>query len=79
MACSGSARHFFRFSNCYGFIEARYGSQADYVAAVTEEAAKLRAQGFMLEEDELATVAQAEKMVWPPVPTNRYPFWQMTP
>ena len=60
-------------------IETRYGSKADYVAKIKEAAAKLQAQGFMLEEDELAVVEHAEKMVWPPVPTNGYPFWQMTP
>jgi len=60
-------------------IEKRYGSKADYVAQVKRAAAKLQAQGFTLEEDELAAVALAEKMVWPPVPTNGYPFWKMTP
>lgn len=60
-------------------IEARYSSKQDYVNRVKEAAHRLREHRFMLREDELAAVDQAEHMVWPPLPTNLYPFWQMMP
>jgi hypothetical protein len=60
-------------------IEVRYPTQEDYVEKAAEAAAKLRQQGFMLQEDEMAAVQRAQQMVWPPVPTNGYPFWQMLP
>lgn len=58
-------------------IEARYGGKADYVGKAKAAATKLREQGFMLEDDEQAAVALANKLAWPPVPTDRYPFWKM--
>lgn len=60
-------------------IEERYAGKDDYVARVTQAAAELRAQGFMLPEDETDAVAKANKLLWPPVPINQYPFWQMEP
>jgi hypothetical protein len=62
-------------------IEARYGidSNAVYVAKVAEAAAHLQQQGFMLEEDVQAAVQKAQQMVWPPAPTDKYPFWQLNP
>jgi uncharacterized protein (DUF1778 family) len=58
-------------------IEARYPSQDAYVAKVAAEAADLEIQGFMLQEDVQAAIQRARNMVWPPVPTNLFPFWQM--
>ncbi len=58
-------------------IEARYPSQDAYVAKVAAEAADLEKQGFMLPEDVQAAIQRARNMVWPPVPTNLFPFWQM--
>jgi hypothetical protein len=60
-------------------IEERYAGKGDYVAQVKQAAADLRAEGFMLAEDEAAAVDKAEHLEWPPVPTNGYPFWKMTP
>jgi hypothetical protein len=60
-------------------IEERYTGLSDYVAKVARAAAKLRAKGFILEEDEAAMVEKAGKLVWPPVPTEEYPFWKMNP
>lgn len=60
-------------------IEERYAGKDDYVARVTQAAAELSAQGFMLPEDEADAVAKANKLLWPPVPINQYPFWQMEP
>jgi hypothetical protein len=58
-------------------IEARYANKADYVARVRAAVQQLREQGFMLAEDEAAPIQFAEKLVWPPFPTNGYPFWQL--
>jgi len=33
----------------------------------------------MLAEDETAAIQFAEKLVWPPVPTDLYPFWKVEP
>jgi hypothetical protein len=41
-------------------LQERYGDHAGYVAAVTKAAANARAQGFLLEHDEAALIAQAE-------------------
>jgi hypothetical protein len=30
-----------------------------------------------LQEDVQAAIRRARNMVWPPVPTNLFPFWQM--
>jgi len=60
-------------------IEVRYANKADYVAKVTAAVHQLREQGFMLAEDETATIQFAERLVWPPVPTDLYPFWKLEP
>ena len=60
-------------------IEARYATKDVYVAKIAEAAAHLQQQGFMLEEDVQAAVLQAQKMMWPPAPTNQFPFWQLMP
>jgi len=60
-------------------IEVRYANKADYVAKVTAAVRQLREQGFMLAEDETAAIQFAEKLVWPPVPTDLYPFWKLEP
>jgi hypothetical protein len=60
-------------------IEARYASQDVYVAKVAAAAAELQRQGFMLEEDVQAAIQHAQNLVWPPAPTNQFPFWQMKP
>ena len=33
----------------------------------------------MLAEDEAAAIQFAEKLVWPPVPEELYPFWELEP
>jgi len=58
-------------------IEARYPNKEDYAARVARAAHRLQQQGFILEEDERAIVANAEKLAWPPVPQDGYPFWKM--
>jgi hypothetical protein len=58
-------------------IEALYPTQKDYVEKVKKAAHRLRRDRFLLREDELAIVDFAEKMVWPPEPTDLYPFWKM--
>lgn len=47
-------------------IEARYGSKAEYVRRVREEAERLLAEGFLLREDADGFVARAEGSDWPP-------------
>ena len=47
-------------------IEARYPTHANYVEKVTAAAARLRAEGFLLPEDEAAYVARARALPWPP-------------
>jgi hypothetical protein len=58
-------------------IEERYLSYKDYVNRVKAAARKLGLEGVLLGEDEDAIVERAKKMVWPPVPTEPYPFWKM--
>jgi hypothetical protein len=58
-------------------IAERYANQDVYVAKVTETATNLKEQGFMLDEDVQSAVQKAQNMVWPPVPTIQFPFWQM--
>jgi hypothetical protein len=60
-------------------IESRYADKADYVAKVTAAVQRLREQGFMLPEDEAAAIQFAQKLEWPPVPTDGYPFWKVKP
>lgn len=47
--------------------------------AIEQTARKLKKEGFLLDEDVQAMTARAKQMVWPPVPTENYPFWQMRP
>ena len=46
-------------------LEERYGNHDGYVAAVTKAAARARAEGFLLAEDEKALIeaAQASKVL----------------
>ena len=60
-------------------VAARYANKAAYVEKVKTAAAGLRQQGFMIEEGERAAVALAERMAWPPMPLNGYPFWKLEP
>ncbi len=58
-------------------IEERYENKQDYVKKVKVAARELYGQGFLLMEDVNEIIERAEKIVWPPVPTERYPFWLM--
>jgi hypothetical protein len=57
-------------------IEERYSSKADYFNKVRAATTKLVAQRLLLREDAEAYLDLARRMVWPPVPIDRYPFWQ---
>jgi hypothetical protein len=60
-------------------IAKRYKDQDRYVKAIEQAARKLEKDGFLLSEDAQAMTARAKQMAWPPVPTEKYPFWQMRP
>lgn len=58
-------------------IEERYESQQEYIRKVKAAALKLRTERLILREDEEKIVRFAEKLVWPPEPTDEYPFWRL--
>ena len=60
-------------------IAKRYKDQGRYVQAIEQAARKLNKERFLLDEDMQAMGERARQMVWPPVPTENYPFWQMRP
>jgi hypothetical protein len=60
-------------------IAKRYKDQGRYVKAIEQTARKLEKEGLLLDEDVQAMIARAKQMVWPPVPVENYPFWQMRP
>jgi Alpha/beta hydrolase domain len=60
-------------------IAQRYKNQGQYVRAIEQAAVKLRKEGLLLDEDVQAMSERARQMVWPPVPIENYPFWQMRP
>ena len=47
-------------------LEARYKAKGDYVSSVEAAVARLRSQGFLLEEDAGAYLARARNSGWPP-------------
>jgi hypothetical protein len=58
-------------------IAERYKDQDDYVFFIAGAAARLHRHRLLLEEDVQVIVSRAQNMVWPPVPIETYPFWQM--
>ena len=60
-------------------IEARYVDKKDYVDQVHRVAKRLIADRMLLEEDGKAYEDAAQRMVWPPAPIDRTPFWRFEP
>ena len=60
-------------------IAKRYKDQGQYVRAIEQAARKLLQERLLLDEDVHAMSERARQMVWPPVPSEYYPFWQMRP
>lgn len=60
-------------------IEARYKHKQQYVNEVAKAARGLVKDRLLLQEDADAIVSRAERLVWPPVPIERPPFWALEP
>lgn len=58
-------------------IEERYNSKEDYVSQVFKAANDLVGKRLMLTEDRDVYKRNAKNILWPPIPTQRSPFWKM--
>jgi hypothetical protein len=58
-------------------IEERYESHSNYVSRIAEASQRLTQERLILAEEAQQIVSQAETLVWPPVPTETYPFWEI--
>jgi hypothetical protein len=57
-------------------IEERYADQDDYVTRIADDAKRLVEERFLLPDDKTAIVDFARSLVWPPRPTDAWPFWE---
>jgi len=57
-------------------ITERYSSKGQYIELVKAAVADLIDSRLMLKEDGENYILNAQNIVWPPIPINRYPFWK---